>query len=79
MGLGMGLVKGTLMAIILLILTFTALSETATEVDDAAGNITGKSDVYPLTSFFKQKGIILLALMAGITLTIISAVMPKGK
>jgi len=37
------------------------------------------STVFPLTSFFKKKGVILLALIAGVVITVIAAVLPKGK
>ena len=67
------------MIVILLIIVFQVLGDTAGEVGDAADNITAASDTYPLTSFFKKKGIILLAVMAGLAITIISAVLPSGK
>lgn len=78
-GLNIGMVKSVLMVIILLIITFQVLADTATDIGNAADNITAESDTYPLTSFFKKKGIVLLAIMAGIIITIIGAVLPKGK
>lgn len=35
--------------------------------------------VLPLVSFFKKKGVVLLAMIAGIVITVITAVLPKGK
>lgn len=78
-GLNVGLISSTLMVIILLIITFQALADTAEDVGYAADNISAQSDVYPLTSFFKKKGVVLLAFMAGIVITIISAVLKTGK
>ena len=77
--MGVGLVRTTLLVIILIIMLFTVLADTAEDIGNAAGNITAQSDVYPLTSFFKKKGVLLLALIAGIVITIITAVLPKGK
>jgi len=76
--LGVNLVRDVLMVIILLIIVFSVLADTADDIGYAADNITAASDTYPLTSFFKRKGVVLLALIAGIVITIISAVLPKG-
>ena len=78
-GLNTSLVQGVLLVIVMLIMVFTALADTATDVGYAASNITAHGDVYPLTSFFKKKGIILLAFMAGIAIVIISAVLSMGR
>jgi len=75
-GLNVGLVRNVLLAVIFLIIGYQVLADTAGDIDSAAGNITAQNDVYPLTSFFKQKGIILLALMAGVVLVMIAAFMP---
>jgi len=77
--LDVGLVSSVLMIIILLIITFQVLADTADDVGAAADNITAASDTYPLTSFFKKKGVILLALMAGLAITLIKAMLPSGK
>jgi hypothetical protein len=77
MKLNTGLVSQVLMVVILLIITFQALADTSDDLGSAADNITAASDVYPLTNFFKKKGVVLLAFIAGIVITIISAVMPK--
>jgi len=79
MALNTNLVKNVLMVIILLIITFQVLADTAEDVGYAADNITSQSSVYPLTSFFKKKGVVLLALMAGLAITIITSVLSFGK
>lgn len=76
--LGVSLIRDVLMVIILLIIVFQVLADTSGDLGQAADNITAASDVYPLTSFFKKKGVVLLALIAGIVITIITAVLPKG-
>lgn len=85
---GTGLIKSILMGIIILVLLMMVVSETSADVEHAANNVslanaTGGNDdvpsVYPLTSFMKKKGIVLLALMAGIALVAVTAFMPKGK
>ncbi len=79
--LSVNLVSEVLLIIIFLIIIFQVLADTAGDIGDAADNITNQSDVYPLTSFFKKKGIILLALMAGIVIVLITAMLnlSKGK
>jgi len=77
--IGVSLVSNLLMVIILLIITFQVLADTSSDIGYAADNITAASATYPLTSFFKKKGVVLLALIAGIVITIITAVLPKGK
>ena len=76
--IGVNLVRDILMLIILMIILFTVLADTADDVGSAASNITAQSDVYPLTSFFKKKGVVLLAVIAGVVITIITAALPKG-
>ena len=71
MGLGTRLVTEVILIIILMIVVFTVLAETASDIGDAADNITAQNDVLPLTSVFRKKGVILLVLMAGIALTFI--------
>ena len=78
-GLSVQLVSSVLMIIILLIITFQVLADTAEDIGYAADNITAESATYPLTSFFKKKGIVLLALMAGIVITLITAMFKLGK
>lgn len=45
---------------------------------NATGNVA-VSDVFPLTSFFKKKGVILLAFIAGIVIVIITGLLTLGK
>jgi len=77
--LGVSMVSAVILVIVLLIVVFQVLADTSEDVGYAADNITAASDVYPLTSFFKKKGVILLAFMAGIAITIITAVLSFGK
>lgn len=79
--LSVNLVSEVLLIIIFLIIIFQVLADTAEDIGNAADNITAQSDVYPLTSFFKKKGIILLALMAGVVIVLITAMLniSKGK
>ena len=83
MGLKVGMVKELLLVIILLIIVFRVIADTATDVGDAADNLTSTTysdgaNTYPLTSFFKKKGVILLAFIAGIVIAIITAVLALG-
>lgn len=93
--LSIKVVSGLLIAIITLIILFTILGDTAADVGGAAGNMStfnasnvvgvdGVSDndattTYPLTGFFKRKGIILLALIAGIIIVLITSFLMIGK
>jgi len=79
MALNVSLVKNVLMVIILLIITFQVLADTAEDVAQSSGLLENESATYPLTSFFKKKGVILLALMAGLAITIITSVLSFGK
>lgn len=89
--LNMGIVKNVLMVVILLIIAYTVLADTGSDVGGAAGNVSAANasgtlcygttgeicpgNIYPLTTFFKQKGILLLAMMAGIGIVFINAFM----
>lgn len=78
--LGVGMIRNLLLVIIMLIILFTVLADTAADVGDAADNIsTGEgANVYPLTSFFKRKGIILLSLIAGVIIVLITGFLDLG-
>ena len=76
--LNTGMISSLIMVIILIIVAYNVLGDTASDIGDAADNITAASATLPLTSFFKKKGVVLLALMAGLAITIITAVLPKG-
>ena len=78
MALNTSFVKNVLMLIILLIITYQVLADTAADVGDAADSIVANSATLPLTSFFKKKGVVLLALMAGVVIALISAAMNAG-
>lgn len=88
--LKVSLVSTLLLVIIILIVLFTVLADTGTDVGAAAGNMscttwntttgcTVPSDVLPLTTFFKPKGIILLSMMAGVVILLIVAVLNISK
>jgi len=77
--LGVGMVSSIILIIVLLIVAFQVLADTSEDVGYAADNITAADDVYPLTSFFKKKGVILLALMAGVAITLITSMLAFGK
>ena len=85
MALKVGFVKELLLVVIVIIILFRVLADTAADVGNAAGNITDTingseaSNVYPLTSFFKKKGVILLGFIAGIVIAIITALFLVGK
>ena len=72
-------VRGVLMVVIGVIITFTVLADTATDVGNAAGNISAASGTYPLTSFFDRGGVLLLAMMAGIVLVFINILLGGKK
>ncbi len=77
--LGVGMIRNLLLVIIMLIILFTVLADTASDVGDAADNITSAgATVYPLTSFFKRKGIILLSLIAGVIIVLITGFLDLG-
>ncbi len=92
--LSIKIVSGLLISIIVLIIIFTIIGDTAVDVGGAAGNMStfnasntvgvgGISDndattTYPLTGFFKRKGIILLALIAGIIIVLITSFLVIG-
>ena len=87
--LSMGVISALLMTIIVIIIIFQALTDTADDVGYAADNISTArlnadysyegADVLPLTSFMKKKGIVLLTLMAGLVIVIITGVFKFGK
>lgn len=91
--LNTGVVTAILVAVVVVVIVWTTVSETASDVNVAAGNLSAVSnasgscnsgnacgaDTYPLTSFFKKKGVVLLALMAGIALVVIKAFLPSKK
>jgi len=82
--LNMNMVKGVLLLVIFIIILFTVLNDTASDIGSAAGNFSEAggegANTYPLTSFFKPKGIILLSVIAGIIIIVITSVLAmKGK
>lgn len=77
--LSVNIISNVIVVIILLVILMNVIAETASDVSTAATNITGASATYPLTSFFKAGGIVLLALMAGIVITVITAMLNLGK
>ena len=92
MKLSTGMIKAVLVTVIVLIMVMSAISETASDIGTAADDIIDTAnasgvcvdgvcpaDTFPLTSFFKKKGIILLGFMAGVALAVIIAVLPGGK
>ena len=68
-----------LTVIVILIIVYEMLADVSSDLGDAADNITAANDVYPLTSFFKKKGVLLLAFMAGIVLFFVQIFLPSGK
>jgi len=92
MKLSMNLVSSVLMTVIILIVIFQIMGDTGDTMGTSAGNVSvynatgdlaaGQEDattVFPLTSFFKKKGVVLLALMAGLAITAITAVLSTSK
>ena len=80
MGLSTKLFSSVLVAIILIVIIFQTLGDTASTVGYAADNITNSgTGVYPLVTFFAKNGIVLLAFMAGIVLAIIGGVLSFSK
>ena len=90
MALSTKFASGILLAVISLIIVYNVLAETAADIGTAADGVAtynatgdlvpGDNDAYtalPLTSFFKKKGVILLALMAGVVIAVISALMKR--
>ena len=88
-GINVGIVKNVMVVIIIMIIAWTVLADTGSDIGGASGNVSASNstgdlchgttdevcpgNTYPLTSFFKQKGILLLAMMAGIVLLFIGA------
>lgn len=86
--LSMSMATNLFLVIIFIIILFQILADTSTDVGDSAANITFENgsdavhqapEVYPLTSFFKKKGIVLLALIAGVAIVIIKSVLVGKK
>jgi len=81
--IGVNLIRGVLLTIILVVILFTMLNDTAADVNEAAGNLSASGgvadDTYPLMSFFEKKGVLLLAFIAGIIILLVSAFMKSGK
>ena len=86
MGLKMGLFSSILISIVVVIMLFQMMGDTASEVRTAAGNAStanmssgtehvSPANVYPLTAFFSNNGIVLLALMAGVVLAVFAGVL----
>jgi hypothetical protein len=80
------MVTSVLVTVIVLVMIFQAIGDTADEVKAAAqnastGNMSGSgsedispANVYPLTAFLEPDGIVLLAFIAGVILAILAAV-----
>ena len=79
MAVNIGLVRNVLFSVIMLIILYQVLADTATDIGNASDDIIVQNETYPLTSFFKKKGIVLLALMAGIVIVAITAFMGGKK
>ena len=87
--------RGVLLVVIGLVISWTVLGDTASDVGSAAGNLsaavnstggcenTGSAgcpaSVYPLTSFFSRGGVLLLVMMAGMVLVFLNILLPKAK
>ena len=79
--------------VVILIILWTILADTSSDLGDSAGNLTNynatgeliegvsndASTTLPLTSFFKKKGVILLAFMAGIVLVLVGVFLSAKK
>ena len=88
--LSAGLSAAVLFTVVALILVYTIRAETASDVGSAMSNAsevcagpkenrsTCAGNVFPLASFFRRKGVVALAIIAGIVLVIIGAVLKKG-
>lgn len=92
-----GLITTLILAVIILVILMNVIGQTASDVANAAGNMTCTntsdagctqanasgnaytSSVYPLTAFFGRGGIVLLAFMAGVVITVIVAFIKLGK
>jgi len=83
MALGVSMIRNVLLLVIFMIILFTVLNDTVADVYVAAGNISAAggaaANTYPLTSFFKPKGIILLAVIAGVIIVVITGALAIGK
>ena len=94
MKLNTSMIRTVLMVVVVMIMLFTVIADTAGEVGHAAGNLSdtnasgtevgvregdNPSEVFPLTSFFKRKGVLLLAFLAGIIIVVITTLIPRGK
>ena len=83
-----------IIGIVILIIIFNILAETAPVIGAVAGNITCTSgveiacisnatgfpvsEVLPLTGFFKKKGVIILGMISGIILLLITRLLLKA-
>lgn len=90
MGLKTGILSGVIVTVVTIVMIFQVMGDTAGDVGNAASNASEicagakenltscAGNVLPFASLFGKKGLILLSLMAGIALTIILSVMPRG-
>ncbi len=92
--LSSNMANSVLTIIVMVIIIWTILADTSTDVGDAASDLTeaynstqscavGASNcgvtTYPLLSFFKKKGVLLLAFIAGIVLLLVKVFMGSKK
>ena len=78
--LSSNLANRILTTIVLVIIVWQILADTSEDVGDAADNLSTKgATTYPLMSFFKKKGVLLLAFIAGIVLLLVGSFMGKSK
>jgi len=87
------LIKGILLGVIVIVILFTVLQDTASDVNEAAGNVSESlnstnecdtsggcyaDETYPLMSFFQKKGVLLLAFIAGVIIVLIIAMLRRA-
>ena len=70
--------KNIINVIILVITVLTVLADQAADLGTASDAIVAANATYPFTSLFKKKGLIYLAVMAGIFLAIFNVAF-KGR
>lgn len=72
-----GIIGGVIGLIVLIIVSFLIVGNTAGDITNAADNISGSG--LPLASLYSSSGVVLLVFMAGLMITLITVSLTMGK
>lgn len=71
-----GKVQGLILLVVGIIVIFSIIGATATDLQLAAGNVS--TTTLPLSSLFSPTGVIMMVFMAGILISIVRVAMARG-